>query len=149
MKDFSIKISEIRRVKFTFSQIYLGWIKKFLPWSWGWNSGRALRVLVKWGIPQACKTQRLSLPEGYRGSQSVSTASQLLSQWFPNLTAVQWLSQATDSVPAPSGAGVTKVAGQLDVGDGTQITQKQEALSTTAQSLQPQPILWNKIITEL
>lgn len=123
MKDFSIKISEIRWVKFTFSQIYLGWIKKFLPWSWGWNAGKALRVLVKWGRPQACKTQFLSLPEGYRGSQSAQPLSCSVSD---SLTLQQFSGShrpQTLSVPAPSGAGVTQVAGQLDVGDGTQTTQ--------------------------
>lgn len=137
MKDFSIKISEIWRVKFTFSQIYLLWIKKFLPWSWGWNSGRALRVLVKWGIPQTCKTQLRFLPEGYRESQTAQLPS--CSHRPQTLcTCSLWSWSYTGSW-------------QLDVGDGTQATQTQQAPSTTAQSLQPQPILrqyHNWVITQ-
>ena len=82
-------------------------------------------------------TSGLQNPEGYRVSQSAQPPSCSVL----NLTAVQWLSQATGSVPAPPGAGAAQVAGQLDVGDGTPTTPKQHTHSTTAQSPQPHPIL--------
>lgn len=86
-------------------------------------------------------TSGLQNPKGYRGSQSAqppscSVSGSLTLQLFSGSHRPQIL-----SVPAPSGAGATQVTGQLDVGDGTQTTQKQHTHLTTAQSPQPQPIL--------